>query len=88
VEAAVAQVLGTGQGLELISIINAFDVPKISYDPVARKMYADDAPRVLFADAQVGGQYRVRVCRCTQAVPGCCLQMHRGVSAGKYTPYG
>lgn len=53
VESAIAQIMGKGQGFELVTIINAFDIPKISYDAVGRKMFADTVPRSLFADATV-----------------------------------
>jgi DNA polymerase epsilon subunit 2 len=42
---------GARQGLELCSVINAFTVPKISYDPVGRKLYANNEPRSIFAPA-------------------------------------
>ena len=54
VDAAISQLQGTGQGAELVEVINAFDIPKISYDPVGRKMLADSAPRSMFADVNVG----------------------------------
>lgn len=53
VQAALAELRGGGQSLELCAIINAFDVPKISYDPVGRKLYADGKPRTIFAPALV-----------------------------------
>lgn len=55
VEQAICQLQGQGQGVQLVEVINAFDVPKVSYDAVGKKMYADAAPRSLFADAQVRG---------------------------------
>ena len=59
VESVISQMRGVGsgggtrQGLELCSVINAFTVPKISYDPVGRKLYADNEPRSIFAPANV-----------------------------------
>ena len=53
-EAAIAQLQGGEQASDQhVVVINAFDVPKISYDVVSRKMYADKAPRSIFADAKV-----------------------------------
>lgn len=40
-EAAIRQLQGSTTGDELVAIINAFDVPKISYDPVSKRLYAD-----------------------------------------------
>lgn len=53
VQSALAELRGGRQALELCAIINAFDVPKISYDPVGRKLYADIKPRAIFAPALV-----------------------------------
>ena len=53
IEAAIAQLQGNNQAAELVSVINAFDVPKISYDPVGRKLYADHQPRTVLAGSQV-----------------------------------
>ncbi len=53
-EAAIAQLQGSEQaGDQHVVVINAFDVPKVSYDVVSRKMNADKAPRSIFADAKV-----------------------------------
>lgn len=56
VEQAIACVSSHGQGgagTELITVVSAFDVPKVSYDPVGRKMFADKAMRSLCGDAHV-----------------------------------
>ena len=53
VQSALAELKGGRQTLELCAVINAFDVPKISYDPVGRKLYADAKPRSIFAAALV-----------------------------------
>ena len=60
VQSALAELKGGRQTLELCAVINAFDVPKISYDPVGRKLYADAKPRSIFAAALVslGGATR------------------------------
>ncbi len=55
VDAALGQLQGGAvQDAARIVVINAFDVPKISYDPVGRKMYADKDQRTIFGDAKVG----------------------------------
>jgi hypothetical protein len=53
IDAALTQLKGGAQAADLITVVNAFAVPKISYDPVGRKMIADHKPRHLLADAQV-----------------------------------
>lgn len=53
-ETAILQLQGSGASAEQVVVVNAFDIPKVSYDPVGRKMFADNAPRTLFADAMVG----------------------------------
>lgn len=54
VEATLAQLRGSLQQLELFAVVNAFQVPKISFDPVGKKLYEDSAPRSILAPAQVG----------------------------------
>lgn len=48
-----AELQGGRQALELSAVINAFEVPKISYDPVGRKLYTDPKPRTIFSGALV-----------------------------------
>ncbi|KAF5832407.1 hypothetical protein DUNSADRAFT_11709, partial [Dunaliella salina] len=43
---------GGAQAISMVNVVNAFAVPKISYDPVARKMFNDTTPRHLFASAE------------------------------------
>lgn len=54
VEATLARLRGSLQQLELFAVVNAFHVPKISFDPVGKKLYEDSAPRSILAPAQVG----------------------------------
>lgn len=58
--AALAQLRGCGEVAQLVAVVDAFDVPKISYDPVGRKMFADSRPRRLFAGAEVRGLRHAR----------------------------
>lgn len=67
IEAAIVQLQGTGTAKELVAVIDAFDVPKISYDPVGRKMYADKQPRSFLANATVSLKNGVSECH------ACCM---------------
>jgi hypothetical protein len=53
VDSILSLLKGGSQALEKHAVINAFQVPKISYDAVGRKLYADDKPRSIFAPAAV-----------------------------------
>jgi hypothetical protein len=53
VEAAITQLRDGGPSRDDVAVISAFDIPKISYDPVSSKMYEDKAPRILFPGAKV-----------------------------------
>ncbi len=48
-----AELKGGRQSVELCAVVNAFEVPKISYDPVGRKLYTDPKPRAIFSGALV-----------------------------------
>eukprot|EP00798_Chlamydomonas_sp_ICE-L_P003761 gene3761-13821_t len=52
IELAIAQLQGSSQAAEMVAVINAYEVPKISYDPVGRKLYADHQQRTLLAGAE------------------------------------
>lgn len=51
---------GGAQATSTVVVVDAFSVPKISYDPVGRKMFADPQPRHLFAGAEVGAGSRLQ----------------------------
>jgi hypothetical protein len=63
IEAAVTQLRGGGPSRDDVAVISAFDIPKISYDPVSSKMYADKAPRTLFPGARVCIQLTQAACQ-------------------------
>lgn len=52
-ESAIRQLAGTTSERDLVFVIDAFDVPKISYDPITKRLYADNHPKSLIATAQV-----------------------------------
>ncbi|KAI8470951.1 MAG: DNA polymerase alpha/epsilon subunit B-domain-containing protein [Monoraphidium minutum] len=52
VDAAVRQLAGVVTRRELVSVVSAFDVPRIAYDPVSKRMHPDARPRVLLATAE------------------------------------
>eukprot|EP00877_Chromochloris_zofingiensis_P012640 jgi/Chrzof1/762/Cz01g27210.t1 len=51
-ESAIRQLAGTTSERDLVFVIDAFDVPKISYDPITKRLYADNHPKSLIATAQ------------------------------------
>eukprot|EP00955_Chlamydomonas_euryale_P003095 32725-Chlamydomonas_euryale.AAC.13 len=53
VHSALAQLRGGRQAVEVTNVINAFQVPKISYDPVGRKLYKDTSARSILGPATV-----------------------------------
>lgn len=53
VESVLSQLRGSRQAVEVTAVINAFAVPKISYDPVGRKLFEDTSKRSIFAAANV-----------------------------------
>ena len=44
---------GTAEEDQIATVVSAFDVPKISYDSIHRKFYAEDRHNSLLGDAQV-----------------------------------
>jgi hypothetical protein len=62
VSGAVTQLAGSLQSIERMVVINAFEVPKICWDPIGKKLYADTASRTIFPDAQVSGALPLHWC--------------------------
>ncbi|MEW5317701.1 MAG: hypothetical protein WDW38_008982 [Sanguina aurantia] len=52
IERAIAKRMESVQAVELLEVIGAFQVPKISYDQVGRKLYTDRKPRCLMGVAE------------------------------------
>lgn len=50
---AVSRLKGQEMPMDMVSVINVFDVPKILYDPIQRKFHLDTEPRSQLADAEV-----------------------------------
>ena len=53
VEVALQQSVGVEEQLDLAAVVSAFDVPKISYDPVSKKLFHNMQPRSILAAGEV-----------------------------------
>lgn len=53
VEAAVRQLAGVVEKRDLAFVVSAFDVPRIVYDPVTKRLHADNRPPRMLATAEV-----------------------------------
>ncbi|KAG1674469.1 hypothetical protein FOA52_003074 [Chlamydomonas sp. UWO 241] len=87
VESVLVQLRGGRQAVEVTSVINAFDVPKISYDAVGRKLYHDTSKRSIFAQANSKQQlYIDRLHLISQRIRRNDLFMRKGLTSSGAAP--
>jgi hypothetical protein len=60
VEAAIRQLAGVVTKRDLAFVVSAFDVPRIVYDPVSKRLHADSRPSKLLPTAEVRAARRPR----------------------------
>lgn len=56
VEAAIRQLAGVVPKRDLAFVVSAFDVPRIIYDPVTKRLYEDTKQKTLLPTAEVHAQ--------------------------------